>query len=399
MNKSKRWLNTTGKAFLLMIVTIGFPMLSSYIMKMTRDKMVQLFIMCLICGCIVLFEYFIEDDSFLNGIGIKMNKRLFIPVYSLSMIITSFFPFLPVLAWPFLSLALLFCLYFSLPMSLLTYSIMLTSCSIVKGTDLSVFLLYFICGLIVIILFSKLDYDYKIGVPIFISLCTFIIGATANVTIFNDHSLDFETFFLPAVNIFVSIVLMITILKSYSALFMHKYRDCYMTINDTEFSLLSDLKKSDSKAYYRAIHTSYLTDKLGVKFNLNMDSIKTGSYYWKICENHMEEDRSMFLEKLQKEYHFPPDSILLINELLKSNHIIISKEAIIVFIADDIIDRLTKLFEKDKNIVIYYKQYFNTFFDDKMEEGFFNSCEFTMKDINTMKKIFIEEALYYDFLR
>lgn len=386
---------------ILLIGMPAIPVLFSVVQKHSVEQLLQIGILTLIgTGCMLL-DYFWKQGPYHNSLneGQKLDPTVYTGVLLTCCVIACLMPLLPANGWPFLSIALLLFLLSDALQTLLSVTVLLMIACLMKQTGMEVLICYLFCTVVVIALFDKLDKRYRIGIPVFLSLCAQLVVATANLMLFTDLPMNIETFVVPVISLFVNLILMIVILKSFSAMVVHRYRDRYMTINDTEFEILVRIKAEKPKSYFLAIHTSYLTDKLATRFELDKDSVKTASYYWKLCEDQNGRANQKLLEALQTDYHFPPKAMELLYELTDKKTRLASREAIAVYMANRVIEQISALFLKDNKQEIPYKQLMEQIFHEKQEQGFFEQCQFTMKDLTNMKKVFVEEALYYELLR
>ena len=78
---------------------------------------------------------------------------------------------------------------------------------------------------------------------------------------------------------------------------------------------------------------------------------------------------------------------------------VVSKETIVVLFSDCIVSSILYLFEKDPKAQLNYKQLIDTVFKKKLETDELWCNEISLAQLSEMKKIFVEEKLYYDFLR
>ena len=70
-----------------------------------------------------------------------------------------------------------------------------------------------------------------------------------------------------------------------------------------------------------------------------------------------------------------------------------------VLFADCIVSSILYLFEKDPKAELDYEQLIDTVFKKKFETDELWENELSLAQLRKMKKIFIQEKLYYDFLR
>lgn len=171
-----------------------------------------------------------------------------------------------------------------------------------------------------------------------------------------------------------------------------------MDINDPEFPLLVQLKEMSKEEYYHAVHTAYLSDRIAKRLHLDDAAAKACGYYHRIGrlkgENTWEN-----VSAVCNEYHFPSNTKKILKEYVDEAEKVVSKETIVVLFADCIVSSILYLFEKDPKAKLDYAQIINTVFNKKLETDELWENEISLAQITEMKKIFIEEKLYYDFLR
>ncbi len=305
--------------------------------------------------------------------------------------------FLPPAGWPFLVVFVMMSLFGGfLPgicggISYLTFSVLLA------GADVSIFALYMLTGLLGACLFSRLDEKYRIALPLFVSLSFLFAAETACVVLFANETLKWELFLIPALNVIISLILLLILLKVYSGMEIFKYRIKYLEINDQEFELLVNIKEKDKNAYYRAVHGAYFSERIAQVLSLDAAAAKTAAYYANAGILYEEPEKA--LEDVFVSYGFPPYARQLLRELTGKNNDIRHKEAAVVYMADAVISSILYLFEKKQDTKIDYAAVIETVFQKKWESGSLQNSELTFAEWNRMKKIFKEEKLYYDFLR
>ena len=305
--------------------------------------------------------------------------------------------FLPPAGWPFLVVFVMMSLFCGfLPgicggISFLTFSVLLS------GADVGVFALYALSGLLGACLFSRLDEKYRIALPLFVSLSFLFAAETACVVLFANETLKWELFLIPALNVIISLILLLILLKVYSGMEIFKYRIKYLEINDQEFELLVNIKEKDKNAYYRAVHAAYFSERIAQALSLDADAAKTAAYYANAGILYKEPEKD--LEDAFVSYGFPPYARQLLRELTGKNTGIRHKEAAVVYMADAVISSILYLFEKKQDTKTDYAAVIETVFQKKWESGSLKNSELTFAEWNRMKKIFKEEKLYYDFLR
>lgn len=348
-------------------------------------------------GFLTCFLFLSEKDRLSEKNASPARTRRFAISYGICLAVSLCCAFLPPAGWPFLVVFVMMSLFCGfLPgicggISFLTFSVLLA------GADISIFALYVLTGLLGACLFSRLDEKYRIALPLFVSLSFLFAAETACVVLFANETLKWELFLIPALNVIISLILLLILLKVYSGMEIFKYRIKYLEINDQEFELLVNIKEKNKNAYYRAVHAAYFSERIAQALSLDADAAKTAAYYVNAGILYKEPEKD--LEKEFVSYGFPPYARQLLRELTGKNTGIRHKEAAVVYMADAVISSILYLFEKKQDTKTDYAAVIETVFQKKWESGSLKNSELTFAEWNRMKKIFKEEKLYYDFLR
>ena len=348
-------------------------------------------------GFLTCFLFLSEKDRLSEKNASPARTSRFAVSYGICLVVSLCCAFLPPAGWPFLVVFVMMSLFCGfLPgicggISFLTFSVLLA------GADISIFALYVLTGLLGACLFSRLDEKYRIALPLFVSLSFLFAAETACVVLFANETLKWELFLIPALNVIISLILLLILLKVYSGMEIFKYRIRYLEINDQEFELLVNIKEKDKNVYYRAVHAAYFSERIAQALSLDADAAKTAAYYANAGILYKEPEKD--LEKEFVSYGFPPYARQLLRELTGKNTGIRHKEAAVVYMADAVISSILYLFEKKQDTKTDYAAVIETVFQKKWESGSLKNSELTFAEWNRMKKIFKEEKLYYDFLR
>lgn len=343
------------------------------------------------------FLFLSEKDRLSEKNASPAGISRFAVSYGICLAVSLCCAFLPPAGWPFLVVFVMMSLFGGfLPgicggISFLIFSVLLA------GADVSIFALYVLTGLLGACLFSRLDEKYRIALPLFVSLSFLFAAETACVVLFANETLKWELFLIPALNVIISLILLLILLKVYSGMEIFKYRIKYLEINDQEFELLVNIKEKDKNAYYRAVHGAYFSERIAQALSLDAAAAKTAAYYANAGILYEEPEKA--LEDVFVSYGFPPYARQLLRELTGKNNDIRHKEAAVVYMADAVISSILYLFEKKQDTKIDYAAVIETVFQKKWESGSLKNSELTFAEWNRMKKIFKEEKLYYDFLR
>lgn len=388
----------------IVIFTLLFPAsgvvswLGSMLYQNQTDMTIRNVVMILAGTGIVIFS-FVQSE--INGFFVYRNEGRygrFALTYLICLGVAVFFPFLPVTGWPFLVVFVLLGMFSNGMTGLLAGSLCLLLAVNFAGCDYAIFWLYFISGMAGILVFSNLDEDFKVGIPMLISIMILALSLTANVILFSGERLSIAQFMIPGINVIVCWILLLVCLKMVSSAVIHRYRDKYMEINDPECPLLVKLKELSREEYYHAIHTAYLGDKIARNLGIDDAVVKACGYYNRIGKLNGEntwENVSAICDK----YHFPPKTKQILKEYVDPDAKVVSKETIVVLFADCIVSSILYLFAKDPKAELDYEQLIDTVFRKKFETDELRENEISLAQLSKMKKIFLQEQLYYDFLR
>ncbi|MBR1693488.1 MAG: hypothetical protein IJ711_12045 [Lachnospiraceae bacterium] len=306
--------------------------------------------------------------------------------------------YLPAKIWPVIVLAVALSLTSNAVIGMSAYVTLVLMIALLTDGPPYIFYMNVIVGLIAITLFQNIDYEFRFAGPLCASCIALFVCENAFYLLFENTRPSLDQYVLPLFNVFISCFLLLFLLKYYSRKIVHVYRDKYQLINDPEFTLLAQLKKENPKAYYHAVHTAYFCDKIALRIGANQYLCKALGYY-----SQMQAFRQLAGEKEQKDfvtyYHFPPDLCEALLQLDDPAVPLTKKEAAVAYFADAVVSSIRFFFEKDNGAVLDYKQVIPLIFKRKMDSGVLRECDITVKELEDMKELFVEENLYYDFLR
>ncbi len=341
--------------------------------------------------------------SEINGLYFYQNQgnyKIFNIFYIIALVMAALFPLLPVAGWPFLVIFVVLSLFSNSISGLIAGSVcLMLSVMLESNGSYHEFFLYFFSGLIGIMVFSRLNANFKVGLPIFISLLCLMVCLTANLVLFEQERLNLSQLMIAAFNLMLTLILLLLVLKIFSNSVIHKYRERYMELNDPECPLLVQLKEKSKEEYYHAIHTAYLSDKIARSLGLDDFATKAGGYYHRIGQLKGENTWEN-VEAICDEYKFPPNARKVLQEYVDTSQTMLSKEAVVILFSDQIVSSILYLFSQDAKAELDYEQIVDAVFRKKIVESndLWNN-DITLAELQEMRKIFIEEKLYYDFLR
>lgn len=373
--------------------------LGSFIHGSNMSEVICNIIMVLLGTGIVIFALVISEIYDLYYYKNKEKYGKFIAFYLAALVLSLLFPMLPVTGWPFLVIFVLLSLFSNSISGLVAGSVcLMLSVMLESSGSYHEFFLYFISGLVGIMVFSRLNSSYKVGLPVFISSACLTVCLCANVILSRNKQIIESQMAVIAINIMLNLILLLIILKIFSNTMIHKYNEKYMEINDPEHPLLVQLKELSKEEYYHAVHTAYLGDRIAKRLGLNEMAVKACGYYHRIGilkgENSWEN-----VEEICKEYRIPPDARRALKEYIDPTEDMVSKETAVILFADCIVTSISRLFAKDSKAELDYKKIIDTIFDNKLKSGELFKSDISIAQIREMRKIFYEEKLYYDFLR
>lgn len=317
--------------------------------------------------------------------------------YLVALLLTLVQVYMPVMLWFFLPVAVALALFSSSICGIVSYASVIILQAMVTDFQTQTYLLYFLVGVLGIILFHYLNAEFQFGLPLGISLLLTMV-ALFTIAYAENGRIDADMIIFGFMNVFVSFLLLIGLLKYMSYFVLHKNMDIYQEINDPEFELLVQLKEKNVRSYYHAVHTAYFCEKIARNIGADEMLAKAGGYYHKIGKMRGNANLKYSLE-IAAEYHFPEPLVTLLKEYGGKNTVLKSKEAAIVLLSDAMVSSVMFLFQKDKNAKLNFQQIAEVVFQKQMESGILEECELTMGQLSKIKRIFVEETLYYDFLR
>ena len=298
--------------------------------------------------------------------------------------------FLPDEAWPFLPVYVLLGLFGSLGLGVLGATTLLMISVVQSGAGTEVFAMYLISGIFGVTLFRHLKNGFRAGLPFMLSLACLLVCETAGTVLVANARPGIESFVLPVANIFVSGVMLLGILKLFSEKVLYQFRENYLDLNDTENEILAALKQEDRRTYMRSVHTAYFCERIAMKLGFNVDALKCAAYYHGMGER---------LTELMASHAFPPDVISILEEYQDRQKPVQHKETAVLMVSEDVINAVLALLDKAEGKSVDYDKVIDELFGRYQESGTFIQCDISVRELNTMYKIFKEEKLYYDFLR
>lgn len=298
--------------------------------------------------------------------------------------------FLPAEGWPFLPVFVMLALFSNMSTGILAASVLLVISMLLCEGKMEIFPVYFLSGLFAVTLFRHLEDNFKVAVRLFLSMICLLLCETAGMILPANARPDPESFVIPAVNIIISGVLLLGILKFFSSSIVYHYRERYLELNDTENEVLAEYRKNDRRDYMHSVHTAYFCERIAARLSLDADALKCAGYYhklWKIQPD------------LLAEQPFPPEVRNILTEYSDRSRPVERKETAVLMCADTVVNTVQYLLSKSRDRELNYDYIIDSVFKRFSDTKAFIQSDITLRELNTMQDIFKEEKLYYDFLR
>jgi len=366
----------------------------------TVDSMIviRLCICIVFANILVLFSF---SASVVNNTlyGDNTNHPIrFCLIYILMILLSLIFTSMPIAAWPYTAIFALLVLMSNISTGIITGMVCLCISIVFEGSaNITYFMIYMLCGILISILLGNLDKEFKIALPLIISEVVLICGLSV-IELTKSDEISFDIFIYPIVNAIITLILLFTALKIYSSKVVFVESDKYLDINDPECELLCALKSTVPDEYYKSIHVAYFCDRLARKLGMDENVLKCAGYYHRVGS--LTGDNSWTnTYKICEEQELPEEVINILSEFLGDTVKPIHAETAVLYMSECIVSSVKYLFSKDKNIQLELSSLVEAIFKQRIDTGIFSSCNITMKQFEDMKTVFVEEKLYYDFLR
>ncbi len=392
MEENKR--KSEGIIFLIMGVimilgTAGMWLLGS-LKEQAQDKLLGSCVFTLLLLAVLCFqlrrEYVHDALDYDNG----QNRCRFLLCVGIGLIIALVCGFLPAGGWPFLLVYIMLALFSNMATGILSASALLMISVLLSGETVLVFALYFVSGVFSVVMFRHLGKDFKIGIPLFLSILCLLVCETAGIVLVANARPDFEMFVIPIANVITCSILLLGCLKFFSSMVVYRYREIYLDINDTENPALTSLREENKKDYMLCIHTAYFCERIGTRLEMDVDALKCAGYYYRPSDR---------IAAMMEEKVFPPAVREILLDYLARKQGIRKRETAVLFCAETVVTSVTFMLEKSEQRQVDFDKVIDTVFRKMMEDGVFDKCNITMNELRTIQRIFKEEKLYYDFLR
>lgn len=394
-------------AALMLIVTLPSAGVAAYVYG---EPFRDIFVFVLtIMACIGITIFSLVQSDVFGTLHYDNGSHYFrfVAVFLFAAVISCILPKLQDGWWAFPAVALALALFSNTVTGILAYTVVLGICAYLASADILIFIFYFVMGVAFAALFEKLDEDYKTGAPMFAASVLYTAGMAAKLMFESRGMVSGDALAIVVVNIFVTFIIMLAILKYYGSAIVDKEKGKYLAINDQEYKMLAKYKAKDKQLYYNAIHTAYFAEKTARILGMDVDVAKNGGYYHRIIVRECNESGKP-LEEICQENKFPPKAVQLLQEYNYKSMPMKMRETVAVYIADSVVSSIMYLIKKNKTEngqnnaegeESDYGKVAIAVLHRKVDSGILDDSDISLSDLGGLEKIYTGENLYYDFLR
>lgn len=384
-------------SILIWLITVALTVLASFLYKKEIGELIKITSFCVIGATVFICSFLLSQFSRCLDYDNNDHPYRFYLIYIIALVISLVFPLMNEAGWAFMGIAVAFSVYSSPSVGLAGTITLITDCCLLSSNNNeNAFVVYFTASVLAVVLFQKLDKNFKIGAYLFVSLFSLLVIETAGFIFLENKEFNFEQFIMPIVNIAVNALIIFGTFKYFNEFVANKYTNKYLELNDQEYKVLQHIKASNKDEYFRSIHTAYLVERMANAIGCDVLIAKNLAYYHRIKKIYDYNDSQC--ENFTIENEFPPEAKEKLLEYFKNVNPT-NKESSLVFLSDHLINTLQKIFSKDNQIKIDYNELIDTLFEKEFIDKALDECDLTRKDIRIVKEIMKKETLYYDFLR
>ena len=324
----------------------------------------------------------------------------FFAVYMGMVVLSCLISLVPNEFWPYMSLFVILSLFSNRELGIVTgIGFTMLSVMLEDNGNYSEFFMYVLAGMVAIALFSDLEENTNIRYPLFISLLMQAVLLLAFNVLFKNRTMSLNLLVLPVLNLMLNLVIVLAFLNMFGVYVIRKTNDMYMEINDTEYPLFASLCEKDRDERFRAVHTSYLTDRICHELGYNERPARTCAYYHRIGildgKTKWSEVEHFYLEN-----NFPTEAVEYLHEFIEpADGQARSGETLAVNMSETVITEIKSLINRNKNAKIDYDRLIDDIFDSRIKDGSLTNYNVTFREYEKMRNILKKEKLYYDFLR
>ena len=134
------------------------------------------------------------------------------------------------------------------------------------------------------------------------------------------------------------------------------------------------------------------------RLSLNQDEVKAAGYYHRIG---MLEGMTSWenTQRVVQEYDFPDKVKDILREYLQDDRGIVSKEGAVLLFAETVVSSIDFLFSEEAGAKLDYGKLVEMISKKVIDSGELKNCRLSLCELEEIKKVLVEEEMYYEFLR
>ena len=356
---------------LAFLIPMAMAALKGVLRQETTEQMIQGFLLT------ALFSFLVLGKAVCNKGEVWFYQCLFIS-YAVSVLCY----FLPVVGWPYGFVFVIWTLYTSTLDACIYPSLLLVILAFFKASGNGMeWLAYFFLGLTACVLFSRWKEEKNTNYSLAVFGCCFLICQCIFLVLSRGIRIDLERLIILIANLLITLILCVVILKRYLKNILERYADAYSILNEPTNPLLEEFKELQPKEYMLRIHIAYFCERIAKQIGIAAEPIRCATLYM----------------SMQDKADFPPKVREIWEEYKRNPKGLITTETLVLMTSEKVVTALSTYIEKHGKKENYQAE-INTILNLMEKKQFCYQSNVTYRDWQRIKKVFLEEKLYYDFL-
>lgn len=290
--------------------------------------------------------------------------------------------FLPVAGWPYGLVFVIWTLYASTLDACIYPSLLLVILAFFKASGNGMeWLAYFFLGLTACILFSRWKEEKNTNYSLIVFGCCFLICQCVFSVLSRGIRIDLERLIILIANLLITLILCVVILKGYLRNILERYSDAYSILNEPTNPLLEEFKELQPKEYMLRIHIAYFCERIAKQIGIAAEPIRCATLYM----------------TMQDKADFPPKVREIWEEYKGKTKDLITTETLVLMTSEKVVTALSTYIEKHGKKDNYQAE-IHAILNLIENKQLCYQSHVTYRDWQRIKKVFLEEKLYYDFL-
>lgn len=398
LRDKKRSISKAVCSVVILLTGLLWTTLTGYLLQTEASLLYRNLLVSVLISFVIIFSYMAGNDESMLFHWNRGHVIRFTVIVCVTMAFLAVMGEIPFLAAPVSAVAIVLTVFSGSICGLFSYIALTLQYCLLYGCDREQMMVLLLTGIIGAVLFFNLNRSFRYAGSLFAFLTAVLVCYGLFFVITRDGSDFGDALLYIGIQLFSVLIGLLILLKVLGNYCIYRDDNVFAVINDPEYGLLVQLKELNKDAYFHAIHTAYLSEKVARRIGIDSALTKAGGYYHRIGLL-QGKDTIQNTILVGAANHFPQALIRLLKEYGIKNTKNVSKEAAVVQISDVVVSSISYMFQKDKNAVLSYDKIVDVILKKKIESGDFDHCQLTMEELSEIKKCFAEEKLYYDFLR